>query len=117
MKQAQEATDREAILAAARLNWRLWTIFQSELLDPQCTVPTDVRVNVLTLAQFVDKRTVEILGDPQPEKLDALISIDRELAAGLYTKVPADRDVPPPGDAVALDAAEAASSAPLKISA
>jgi flagellar protein FlaF len=72
------------MLAAVRLNWRLWTIFQAELLDPQCTVPDAVRGNMLSLANFIDKHTVGLIAKPSPEKLDVLISINRELAAGLY---------------------------------
>ncbi len=85
MKAAREANDREEMLSAVRVNWRLWTIIQAELLDPQCTVPMDVRTNVLSLAQFVDKHSVEVIGKPAPEQLDVLISINRELAGGLYT--------------------------------
>lgn len=86
MKAAQEAEDAEAILSSARLNWQLWTIIQSELLDPDCPVPTDIRQNVLSLANFVDKHMVGIIAGPDPKKLDVLISINRELAGGLYAQ-------------------------------
>ena len=36
MKAGQVSADRGEILAAARLNWRLWTILQSALLEPEC---------------------------------------------------------------------------------
>lgn len=71
------------MLAAVRLNWRLWTIFQAELLDPDCMLPEGLRSNVLSLANFVDKHSVELVARPEPEKLDILISINRELAGGL----------------------------------
>ena len=85
MKAARDANDREEMLSAIRVNWRLWTIIQAELLDPQCSVPMDVRTNVLSLAQFIDKHSVEIIGRPSPQQLDVLISINRELAGGLFT--------------------------------
>jgi flagellar biosynthesis activator protein FlaF len=85
MKAARDANDREAMLFAVRINWRLWTIIQAELLDPQCTVPMDLRTNVLSLAQFVDKHSVETIGKPSPKRLDVLIAINRELAGGLFT--------------------------------
>ena len=85
MKTARDANDREEMLSAVRTNWRLWTIIQAELLDPQCTTPMDIRINVLSLAHFVDKHSVEILGKPSPKQLDVLISINRELAGGLFT--------------------------------
>ena len=83
MKAAQESSDTAAMLAAVRLNWQLWTIIQSELLAPDCPVPMDIRQNVLSLANFIDKHTVGIVGEPNPQKLDVLISINRELAGGL----------------------------------
>ena len=72
------------MLAAARLNWRLWTIIQSELLDPMSTVPLEVRSNVLSLSRFIDAKTVDFVAEPLAGKLDPLIAINRELASGLY---------------------------------
>lgn len=86
IKDAQrEPVDTEAFLAAVRLNWRLWTIFQAELTSPDCTVPLDIRHNVLSLCNFVDKRSVAIIADPTPDKANILININRELASGLFT--------------------------------
>jgi flagellar protein FlaF len=93
LKSAQDSADGEQMRAAARLNWRLWTIIQAELLDPECTVPADIRGNVLSLARFIDQHTVAFISDPQPEKLNVLISIDRELSAGLYQVPPASGPV------------------------
>ncbi len=95
MKAGQVSGHREEILAAARLNWRLWTILQSALLEPECPVPAQLRNNMLSLARFVDKQTVEVFSEPRPDKLDVLISINRELAAGLFTN-PDLPDPPPP---------------------
>lgn len=72
-------------LAALRLNWRLWTIFQAELSANTSQVPDEIRGNMLSLCNFVDKTTVEIIADPQPEKADILITINRHIAAGLFT--------------------------------
>ncbi len=86
---AAEAGDKESIRSAVRLNWRLWTILQAELLDPECIVPEDIRTNMLSLANFVDKRSVDVIGRPAGEKLAVLIAINRELAAGLFSEVEA----------------------------
>jgi flagellar protein FlaF len=86
MSEAQNAPeDATALRSAARLNWRLWTIFQAELSQPDCQVPVDLRSNMLNLCNFVDKRVVEVLANPKPDLLDALISINRQIAAGLLT--------------------------------
>lgn len=89
MRAAQESNDTAAILAAVRVNWQLWTIIQSELLAPDCPLPMDIRQNVLSLANFIDKHTVGVLGQPSAQKLNVLISINRELAGGLHA-TPAD---------------------------
>jgi flagellar protein FlaF len=78
--------DTSALVDTVRLNWRLWTIFQSDLSDPETDLPADLRSNMLTLCNFVDKRTVEILSDPKPQSLDVLININRNIAAGLLAE-------------------------------
>jgi flagellar protein FlaF len=92
----QAPVDETALLHAVRLNWRLWTIFQASLFDPECPLPIEVRNNILSLAAFVDKHTAGIVADPDPGKLDILISINENLAAGLSvvptpTAEPAER--------------------------
>ena len=44
---------------------------------------TSSRLNLLQLSRFVDKRTFELLADPDAAKLQALIDINRNVAAGL----------------------------------
>ncbi len=78
--------DTAALVDTVRLNWRLWTIFQSDVSDPSANLPDDIRSNMLTLCNFVDKRTVEILADPKPQSLDVLININRNIAAGLLSE-------------------------------
>ncbi len=85
LKDAALSGDKESLRTAVRLNWRLWTIFQSELLAPQCQVPQEMRLNMLSLANFVDKHSVATIADPTPDKADVLIGINRELASGLFT--------------------------------
>ena len=68
---------------ALRLNWRLWTIFQAELLDETSAVPDEIRINMLTLCQFVDKKTVQILAKISADAMVPLIDINRNIAAGL----------------------------------
>ena len=62
MKAAQASAIVGELQAAARLNWRLWTILQSELLDPESPVPSEIRVNMLTLAGFVDRQHGRVPG-------------------------------------------------------
>ncbi len=106
MKAAQrEPVDPNTVLEVTRLNRRLWTIIQANLVEPDCTVPQETRTALLTLTRFIDTHAMGIIADPQPEKLDVLISINREIAGGLLT--------PPPAPAAAQPAAPAA-AAPLR---
>ena len=75
--------DRAALVDTVRLNWRLWTIFQSDLSEPDTGLPPELRNNMLTLCNFVDKHTVEILSNPTPQALEVLININRNIASGL----------------------------------
>lgn len=75
----------EDMLTTVRLNWRLWTIFQAELASPESALPLEMRQDMLSLCNFIDKRTVEIISDGDRSKLDVLININRQIAAGLFT--------------------------------
>jgi len=69
--------------AALRANWRLWTIFQASLLEPDCSLPSALRGNLLGLANFIDKLTVELLGRADANKVDTLVTINRQISEGL----------------------------------
>ncbi len=90
----QNPEDRNGLREAARLNWRLWTIFQAELSAPECPVPQEIRVNMLNLCNFVDRRTVAVLAEAKPQLLDVLINVNRQIAAGLLTKPEGEPDKP-----------------------
>lgn len=79
----QKPEDKHGLREAARLNWRLWTIFQAELSAPDCPMPVEIRTNMLNLCNFVDKRTVALLAKPAPDMVDVLINVNRQIAAGL----------------------------------
>ncbi len=83
LMEGAKTKDRAELLDAIRRNWRLWTIFQASLVDAECTVPKEVRANLLGLANFIDRHTAQILGDPDPAKLDVLVNINRQIGEGL----------------------------------
>jgi flagellar protein FlaF len=83
LEDARRSRSKDAMLAAAGLNWRLWGIFGESLGDPACGLPDDLRVNMLLLANFIDRRSAEILSDPRPERLDALIRINLQVGGGM----------------------------------
>lgn len=69
--------------AALRMNWRLWTIFQASVVEPDCALPAEVRGNLLSLANFVDRATVQLLVEREPKTIEALININRQISEGL----------------------------------
>ena len=79
---------KDSLQEALRYNQRLWTFFQSELSVPDHEMLTEVRVNLLRLSGFVDRRTFEIMAakEPEPDQLQVLIDINRNIGAGLGDK-------------------------------
>ena len=69
--------------AALRFNRRLWTVFMTSVTDPSSTLPQDVRENVANLGIFIAKHMLQLQIEPAARKLDVLININRQLAAGL----------------------------------
>lgn len=68
---------------ALRMNQRVWTFFQVELTHPDNPLPLEIKKNLLNLSVFIDKRTFDITAYPEAEKLDAIININMNIAAGL----------------------------------
>ncbi|NQZ14716.1 MAG: flagellar FlaF family protein [Alphaproteobacteria bacterium] len=70
-----------------KYNRQIWMLFYDAALEnPEGDRPNDLRSNIINLSNFVFKRELDIMADPQKEKLTSLISINREIAAGLMTK-------------------------------
>ena len=80
---------------ALRLNWRLWTIFQSDVSATENPLPEDIKKNILNLSVFIDKHTVDALAAPEGRKLKVLIDINRNIASGLMANPPDSGDTPP----------------------
>jgi flagellar biosynthesis activator protein FlaF len=85
----EEPGHQERLEHALRFNQRLWTLFQAELARPDHPMVPALRRDLLQISVFVDKRTFEIMAEPSPEKLQALIDIDRNIASGLSVRAAA----------------------------
>ena len=57
-------------------NKRLWTIIAGAISDNSSPQPPELRQNLLSLAVFVFKHTLDIMANPKPESLDVLININ-----------------------------------------
>lgn len=66
-------------------NRKMWTIFMAAVTREDCPLPHQIRQNVANLGIFILNHTREILleGEPQLHKIDSLVRINRQLAAGL----------------------------------
>ena len=79
-----QAADRAARLdEALKYDQLLWSILQGELAREDNPLPREIRVNLLRLSRFIDKRIFDIMAYPEPQKLDILIDINQNIAAGL----------------------------------
>lgn len=76
--------------AALHFNRRLWNVFVNSMTSDDCRLPKPLRDNVANLGIFVMKQTITIQARPEPRKLDVLININRELAAGLRSAAGAE---------------------------
>ena len=69
--------------AALLFNRQLWTIFMSAAESNDNPQPIEVRQNILNIAAFVLQRTLELQNNPTVEKIQSLIDINSNIAAGL----------------------------------
>lgn len=77
---------------ALEYNRKLWTVFAGETINDDHPLPDQIKNNIANLSIFIFKRTIECLADPQPEKLSALININRQIASGLLTRPAGQED-------------------------
>lgn len=73
-------------------NRKLWSIFATSVVEHDDGLPKEIRENIANLSIFVFKQTSAITSQPTPGKLDTLININRQIAAGLFAR-------PKPSDA------------------
>lgn len=78
-----DGATRDDLAAALKFNQRLWTVFMGSVTDPASPLPVDVRQNVANLGIFIAKHMLQLQIEPAAQKLDVLININRQLAAGL----------------------------------
>ena len=73
----------DALDDALKYNQKIWSIFQSELVKADNPLSIEIKRDILRLAAFIDKRIFETMSFPSPEKLDIIIKINQNIAAGL----------------------------------
>lgn len=87
LKECQENWGRgEKLHDALKYNQRIWTILEAEIEKTDNPLPMALKRDLLRLILFIDKRTIETLAYPSPDKLRILIEINTNIAAGLRNK-------------------------------
>lgn len=83
---SKDASNLPALSQALRFNHLLWTIIQADITEEANRLPPELKANLLSLSIFVDKQTVKALKSGDPKDIEALININRNIAAGLRTE-------------------------------
>ena len=73
----------QRVHAALQFNRQLWTIFLSAAQSDENPQPLEVRQQIANIGIFVMNQTVDMQLAPEPTKLNSLIEINRNIAAGL----------------------------------
>ena len=94
LKKCQDRWDRDdlddELDQALRYNQKVWSLFQGELEREDNPLPRKLKIDILRLAAFIDKRIFEVMAYPSPEKLNIIININQNIAAGLRGSPGAD---------------------------
>ena len=69
--------------AALIYNQKLWTAIVTLVSAEDNQLPAPIKANIANLANFVFNHTFRILAEPKQEKLNILVSINRNIAMGL----------------------------------
>lgn len=78
---------REDLDDCLKYNRQIWMMFvDTAVEDDSAERPLALRNNIANLGVFIFNHTLNVLADPAPEKLNVLIDINREVAAGLMAK-------------------------------
>ena len=85
LKQVQDQweTDQSDLDAAVVYNRKLWTILATSATEADSPLPEEIKRNVAIIAIFIFNRSLDLIVDPKPSDLDALIEINRNVAMGL----------------------------------
>lgn len=76
----------QKLMEAIKFNQKVWSFFQAELSDPENPLPKSLRQDILNLSIFIDKRLFEVMANPNKERLDIVVDINFNIAAGLRTQ-------------------------------
>ena len=71
---------------AVTFNRKLWTILIDAVMKDENKLPVEVRSNITRLGMYVMSETFALMTKPMPSHLEAIIKVNRSIAAGLRAK-------------------------------
>jgi len=86
LQSSWDSRSSQKIEDALKFNRQIWVIFYDNAINTSNENTSTLSGNVVNLANFVFRRSMEILAAPEPDKLNILININREVANGLMSK-------------------------------
>ncbi len=75
--------NRSDLNDALLYNRKLWTVFLGSAISSDNPLPLEIRQNVANLGMYIMSQTVAVTAKPEVAIVSSLVSINRELAAGL----------------------------------
>ena len=75
--------DARLLVEALKLNHKLWTVFQADLSAAGNPLPEKTKAELLSLSLFMDRGAEQLLQGSDQEALQAMIDVNRSLAAAL----------------------------------
>ncbi|MET0877070.1 MAG: flagellar biosynthesis regulator FlaF [Tardiphaga sp.] len=77
------ATTDEGLEDALMFNRKLWSIFLGDAMSEENQQPLEVRQNIANIGVFILTQCAALKLKPEVDKLQSLIDINRNIAAGL----------------------------------
>src|ERR1051326_2246979 len=74
---------RSDLDGALLYNRKLWTVFLGSAMNDDNPLPVEIRQNVANLGMYIMSQTIAATSDPKVEIVNSLVTLTRELAAGL----------------------------------
>jgi flagellar biosynthesis activator protein FlaF len=75
--------NRSDLDGALLYNRKLWMVFLGSAMSDDNPLPLEIRQNVANLGMYIMSQTIAVTSNPQVEIVRSLVTINRELAAGL----------------------------------
>ncbi len=79
-------SENNGLTEALLYNRKLWTVFATAMASEGNQLPQMIRNNIASLAVYIFRETLNAQIKPDTAILDSLISINREIAAGLSAR-------------------------------